>query len=67
MSASSEWNTFPLKGRREGSSAPALLYFLALVFAIFIGILIFCFIISKRANPVFLDSQGHPVTHVSHH
>ena len=67
MSAFSEWNTFSPKVRREDNSAPALLYFLALVFAIFIGILIFCFIISRRASPVFLDSQGHPVSHASHH
>jgi hypothetical protein len=66
MSAFSEWNTFSPKVRREGNSAPALLYFLALIFVLFVGILIFCFIISKRASPVFLDSQGHPVSHVSH-
>lgn len=67
MSAFSEWNTFSPKIRREGDSAPVLVYFLGLVFALFIAILIFCFIISKRASPVFLDSQGHPVSHVSHH
>jgi hypothetical protein len=67
MSAFTEWNTFSPKVCRELNSAPALLYFLALVFVLFIAILIFCFIISKRASPVFLDSQGHPVSQVSHH
>ncbi len=46
-----------------------LAYFLAFVFVLFIGILIFCYVVTKRANPVFLDSQGHPTTQGSelHH
>jgi hypothetical protein len=29
---------------------------------LFIGILIFCYVVTKRANPVVLDVNGHPVT-----
>jgi len=37
-----------------------LLYFLALVMAIFIGILIFTYIVTKRTHPIFLDEHGKP-------
>lgn len=39
---------------------PVLIYFLAAVSAIFIGILIFAYIAAKRANPVMLDDKGRP-------
>ena len=37
-----------------------LLYFLGVVMAIFIGILIFAYIVTKRSHPIFLDEHGHP-------
>jgi hypothetical protein len=40
---------------------PALIPFLALVSAIFIGILIFAYVETKKANPEMLDEQGHIV------
>jgi hypothetical protein len=40
---------------------PALIPFLALVSAIFIGILIFAYIETKKANPEMLDEHGHIV------
>ena len=43
---------------RQGSP---LIYFLGVVMAIFIGILIVCYVITKRTNPVFLDEHGKPV------
>jgi hypothetical protein len=43
-----------------------LTYFLGFVFALFIGILIICYVITKRTNPVFLDEHGKPAT-VSNH
>jgi len=55
------------KSRKQGSP---LLYLLGFVFVLFIGILIFCYLVTKRANPVMLDAQGHPVTQSaesSHH
>jgi len=46
---------------------PPLLYFLGLVMAIFIGILVFAYVVTKRTNPVFLDQHGKPVTSQSTH
>ena len=40
---------------------PALIPFLALVSAIFIGILIFTYLETRKANPEMLDEQGHIV------
>jgi len=40
--------------------SPVLVIFLMFTSAIFIGILIFAYIVAKRANPVMLDDQGHP-------
>jgi len=34
---------------------------LAVVFVVFCGILIFCYIATKRINPVMLDQQGRPL------
>lgn len=38
-----------------------LTYLLGSVFALFIGILIFCYAVTRRANPVYLDEHGKPV------
>ena len=40
---------------------PALIPVLALVSALFIGILIFAYVETKKANPEMLDDQGHIV------
>ncbi|MFZ1916513.1 MAG: hypothetical protein WAU58_02995 [Terriglobales bacterium] len=41
---------------------PAFLtYFLGVVFMMFIGILIFVYVVTKRTNPVMLDQNGKPV------
>ncbi len=37
---------------------PVLIPFLALVSVIFIGILIFAYVETKKANPEMLDEQG---------
>lgn len=41
-------------------------YFLVLVMALFIGILIFVWVATKRANPVLLDEHGRPLAVVIH-
>ena len=42
---------------------PAFLtYFLGFVFALFISILIFIYVVTKRTNPVMLDQTGKPVS-----
>jgi hypothetical protein len=63
MSALIEWNTSPANTRRKQGSP--LAYFLVFVFALFIGILVFCYAVTKRTNPVFLDVHGKPVTESS--
>ncbi len=44
-----------------------LIYFLWVIFALFIGILIFCYVVTKRANPILLDEHGKPVSSSSVH
>jgi len=38
---------------------PPLIAVLAVISAIFIGILIFAYVQTKKANPQMLDEQGH--------
>ena len=40
---------------------PVLIPFLALISALFIGILIFAYVETRQANPEMLDEQGHIV------
>ena len=40
---------------------PTLIPFLALISAIFIGILIYAYVETGKANPQMLDDQGHIV------
>lgn len=41
---------------------PAFLtYFLGFVFMLFIGLLIFVYVVTKRTSPVMLDQYGKPV------
>lgn len=55
-------------GLNNPSRKPApLTYFLAVVFVLFIGILVFCYVVTKRTNPVFLDEHGKPVPASSEH
>jgi hypothetical protein len=42
--------------------AAPLAYVLGFVFALFIGILIFVYVVTKRANPIMLDEHGKPKT-----
>lgn len=44
-----------------------LVYFLGLVFALFVGILIFVYVVTKRANPVVLDEHGKPAASGHNH
>jgi hypothetical protein len=49
---------------RQGSP---LLYFLVFMSVIFIGILIFAYVVTKRTHPVYLDEHGKPVTSAPTH
>lgn len=71
MSAT-EWNT--LSAQSAGTPKPSsrkqgspLAYFLGFIFVLFIGILIFCYVVTKRASPVFVDVHGKPVAESSEH
>jgi len=66
MSAAADINESILEPGNSRKPAP-LLYFLAFVFVLFIGILIFCYTVTKRTNPVFLDSHSKPVAEHSHY
>lgn len=67
MSEAAEINSFMPDTRSSRKRPAPLLYFLLFVFTLFIGILIFCYAVTKRANPVFLDSNGKPVAAGSEH
>lgn len=43
--------------RKQGSP---LLYFLGFVFCLFIGILIFAYMVTKKTHPVYTDEHGNP-------
>ena len=43
------------------------MYVLMLISVLFIGILIFCYVVTKRANPVLVDVHGKPVAEGSVH
>ena len=38
-----------------------LLYFLVFISLVFIGILVFAYVVTKRTNPIYLDEHGRPV------
>lgn len=44
-----------------------LVYFLGFVMALFIGILIFVYVVTKRTNPTMLDEHGKPAASGSSH
>ena len=66
MSAT-EWNALTAKERTPRKQGSPLLYLLGVVFALFIGILIFCYVVTKRTNPVYVDLDGKPVAASSEH
>jgi len=44
-----------------------LTYFLGFIFVLFIGILVFCYAVTRRTNPVYLDEHGKPVAQSAEH
>ena len=51
---------------RRKQTSP-LMYVLALVGCIFIGILIFAYAVTKRTNPIYVDEHSKPVNADSDH
>jgi len=70
MSALSEGDSLAKLESTRRQQRPLLVYVLAFVSMLFVGILIFCYVVTKRTNPVYLDEHGKPVaaeSHASHH
>jgi hypothetical protein len=55
-------STLAMASSLPGKKTAPLIYFLWAVSVLFIGILIFCYVVAKRANPILLDEHGKPVT-----
>jgi hypothetical protein len=53
--------TNALEQPEEKRRTAPLTIVLAVVFVVFCGILIFCYVATKRINPVMLDQQGRPL------
>jgi len=60
-------STMAIASKRLDKKPAPLTYFLGFVFVLFIGILVFCYAITKRTNPVFLDQHGKPVAESAEH
>ncbi|MGA2001899.1 MAG: hypothetical protein ABSG70_00875 [Terriglobales bacterium] len=60
-------STLAMQANPASKKQAPLTYFLGVVFVLFIGILIFCYIVTKRTNPIFLDEHGKPVSSSSAH
>jgi len=61
-----------MKGKARGTTqrpkqGSPLLYFLGFVMLVFIGILVFAYIVTKRTHPVYLDEHGNPVNAAPDH
>jgi len=60
-------STMAIASNRTGKKPAPLAYFLGFVFVLFIGILIFCYVVTKRTNPIYLDEHGKPVNASADH
>jgi hypothetical protein len=47
--------------QNKGKLPRAFMVLLGFIFVFFIGILVFTFVATKRANPVMLDQNGNPM------
>ena len=59
-------STLAITNVAQRKKAAPLTYFLGAIFVLFIGILIFCYVVTKRVNPVMLDEHGKVVTSSDH-
>jgi hypothetical protein len=60
-------STLAMASNLPSKKTAPLIYFLWIVSVLFVGILIFCYVITKRANPILLDERGKPVTSSTAH
>ena len=54
-------STLAVASRRVGRKPAPLTYFLMLIFVLFIGILIFCYAVTRQTQIIYLDEHGKPV------
>lgn len=54
-------SSMPASSQVVSKKSAPFAYFLGFVFVLFIAILIVCYIITKRSNPILLDQHGKPV------
>ena len=57
----------PAASDRVGKKPAPLTYFLMFIFVLFIGILVFCYAVTKRTTLIYLDEHGKPVSSSSDH
>jgi hypothetical protein len=61
-------STQPLQiAQPRRSSVNALTVFLCFITVFFCAVLVFVYVATKRASPVMLDQQGHPLQPTSQH
>lgn len=54
-------SSMPASSQVVSKKSTPFAYFLGFVFVLFIAILIVCYIITNRSNPILLDQHGKPV------
>lgn len=59
-------STMAMASRRVGRKPAPLTYFLMFIFVLFIGILIFCYAVTRRTPLIYLDEHGKPVQSSGH-
>ena len=67
MSALTDWNAVSAEREVHQKPGTPLAYFLIFISGLFIGILVFCYVVTKRAHPIFLDEHGNPTVQQSEH
>ena len=56
-----------IASNRIGKKPAPLTYFLMFVFVLFIGILIFCYAVTRHTTLIYLDEHGKPVAQGAEH
>jgi hypothetical protein len=67
MSSLTERNAFAATRPASRGQGSPLLYVLGFVFVLFIGILLFAYVVTKRTNPIYVDERGKPVATSAEH
>jgi hypothetical protein len=60
-------STMSITSNRSGKKLAPLTYFLGFIFVLFIGILVFCYAVTRRTTLIYLDEHGKRVAASSEH